>query len=128
MYETTGLTTRFMSEFERGKEHASISRALRALESLGLDLVVLPRGQAGAMLRAFGFDPRHEDPWGRLPAQGARLSPLAAATLRHGVRRFVEEAGLRIDHCGCPAQCHLDPELTPGFVPLLTSDLFEHTA
>ncbi|MCA9706755.1 MAG: hypothetical protein KDK70_12965 [Myxococcales bacterium] len=89
---------------------------------------VLPRGQAGAMLRAFGFDPRHEDPWGRLPAQGARLSPLAAATLRHGVRRFVEEAGLRIDHCGCPAQCHLDPELTPGFVPLLTSDLFEHTA
>lgn len=52
MYETTGLTTRFMSEFERGKEHASISRALRALESLGLDLVVLPRGQAERVLQA----------------------------------------------------------------------------
>lgn len=89
---------------------------------------VLPRGQASAMLRAFGLDPREEDPWARLPAAGARLSPLAAATLRHGVRRFVESAGLRIDHCGCPAQCHLDPELTPGFVPLLTSDLFEHSA
>lgn len=89
---------------------------------------VLPRGQAGAMLRAFGLDPRDEDPWARLPASGARLSPLAAATVRHGVRRLVESAGLRIDHCGCPAQCHLDPELTPGFVPLLTSDLFEHTA
>ncbi|MCA9598180.1 MAG: hypothetical protein KC776_32935 [Myxococcales bacterium] len=41
-----------MSEFERGKEHASISRALRALESLGLDLVVLPRGQAERVLQA----------------------------------------------------------------------------
>lgn len=89
---------------------------------------VLARGQAGAMLRAFGLDPRDEDPWAGLPAAGARLSPLAAATLRHGVRRLVESAGLRIDHCGCPAQCHLDPELTPRFVPLLTSDLFEHTA
>ncbi|MEM9462683.1 MAG: hypothetical protein AAGF11_51520 [Myxococcota bacterium] len=89
---------------------------------------VLPRGQVGAMLRAFALDPRDDDPWARLPAAGARLSPLAAATLRHGVRRFVESAGLRIDHCGCPAQCHLDPELTPRFVPLLTSDLFEHTA
>lgn len=89
---------------------------------------VLAHGQAGAMLRAFGLDPRHDDPWSRLPPQGARLSALAAATLRHGVRRHVEQAGLRVDHCGCPAQCHLDPELTPRFVPLLTSDLFEHTA
>lgn len=89
---------------------------------------VLARGQAGAMLRAFGRNPLEDDPWSALPPTGARLSALAAATLRHGVRRFVEDAGLRIDHCGCPAQCHLDPELTPGFVPLLTSDLFEHTA
>ncbi len=89
---------------------------------------VLPRGQAGALMRAFSLDPRDDDPWGQLPAKGVRLPPLGAATLRHGVRRFVEQAGLRIDHCGCPAQCHLDPELTPGFVPLLTSDLFGHTA
>lgn len=89
---------------------------------------VLASGQAGAMLRAFGRDPRVDDPWSSLPALGLPLAPLAAATLRHGVRRIVEQAGLRIDHCGCPAQCHLDPELTPRFVPLLTSDLFEHTA
>jgi hypothetical protein len=89
---------------------------------------VLVNGQAGAMLRAFGLDPRDDDPWSKLPAQGRPLAPLAAATLRHGVRRHVEHAGLRVDHCGCPAQCHLDPELTPRFVPLLTSDLFEHTA
>ncbi|MCA9655494.1 MAG: hypothetical protein H6712_19225 [Myxococcales bacterium] len=89
---------------------------------------VLARGQASALLRAFGRNPLQDDPWSSLPPQGARLSALAAATLRHGVRRHVEEAGLRIDHCGCPAQCHLDPELTPGFVPLLTSDLFEHSA
>jgi hypothetical protein len=89
---------------------------------------VLATGQAGALLRAFGLDPRDDDPWSRLPDGGVALSPLAAATLRHGVRRIVEQAGLRIDHCGCPAQCHLDPELTPRFVPLLTSDLFEHTA
>jgi hypothetical protein len=89
---------------------------------------VLVNGQAGAMLRAFGLDSREDDPWSKLPAQGVPLAPLAAATLRHGVRRHVEHAGLRVDHCGCPAQCHLDPELTPRFVPLLTSDLFEHTA
>lgn len=89
---------------------------------------VLAHGQAGAMALAFGLDPRDDDPWSTLPKQGVRLAPLAAATLRHGVRRHVEEAGLRVDHCGCPAQCHLDPELTPRFVPLLTSDLFEHTA
>ena len=89
---------------------------------------VLASGQAGALLRAFGRDPRDDDPWSKLPEAGIALAPLAAATLRHGVRRIVEQAGLRIDHCGCPAQCHLDPELTPRFVPLLTSDLFEHTA
>jgi len=89
---------------------------------------VLAHGQAGAMLRAFGCDPRADDPWSELPREGVRLAPLAAATLHHGVRRHVEQAGLRVDHCGCPAHCHLDPQLTPRFVPLLTSDLFEHSA
>ncbi len=106
--------------------HLSVGRLSPARGSALADL--LPRGQAGALMRAYGLDPLHDDPWSTLPAAGAKLSPLAAATLRHAVRRNVETAGLRIDHCGCPAQCHLDPELTPGFVPLLTSDLFEHTA
>ena len=51
IYETTGLSTRFMSEFERGKEHASIGRVLHALESLGLDVIVLPREDAERLLR-----------------------------------------------------------------------------
>jgi transcriptional regulator with XRE-family HTH domain len=51
VYETTGLSTRFLSEFERGKEHASLGRALRALESLGLDVIVLPREEAERVLR-----------------------------------------------------------------------------
>jgi len=119
----------------------------RLTEARGRALAeVLPRGQAGALLRSFGrgawrHDPSgandpdarndpedRDDPWSQLPSGGVRLSPLKAATVRHTQRRIVEEAGLRVDHCGCPAQCHLDPQLTPGFVPLLTSDLFEHSA
>ncbi len=52
LYETTALSTRFLSEFERGKEHASIGRALRALQSLGLDVIVLPRAQTEKLLHA----------------------------------------------------------------------------
>lgn len=89
---------------------------------------VLERGQLGALLRAFGLDSRLDDPWSELPEAGRRLPPLAAATLRNAVGWVLDDAGLRVDHCGCPAQCHLDPQLTPGFVPLLTSDLFGHTA
>jgi hypothetical protein len=51
VYASTGLTTRFLSEFERGKEHASISRALLALHSLGLDVLVVPRDRTAAILR-----------------------------------------------------------------------------
>jgi HTH-type transcriptional regulator / antitoxin HipB len=52
VYAATGLSTRFLSEFERGKEHASLGRALRALESLGLDVIILPRRDAERVLRA----------------------------------------------------------------------------
>lgn len=62
VYETTALSTRFLSEFERGKEHASIGRALRALHSLGLDVIVLPRGQAELLLRELQRRGEREDP------------------------------------------------------------------
>jgi HTH-type transcriptional regulator / antitoxin HipB len=52
IYETTGLSTRFLSEFERGKQHVSLTRVLRTLESLGLDVIVLPREEAERLLRA----------------------------------------------------------------------------
>ncbi len=38
------LSTRFLSEFERGKETAEIGKILKALRTLGLDIVVRPRG------------------------------------------------------------------------------------
>ncbi len=37
------LSTRFLSEFERGKETAEIGKILKTLRTLGLDIVVQPR-------------------------------------------------------------------------------------
>ncbi|MES9856791.1 MAG: transcriptional regulator [Sedimenticola sp.] len=38
------VSTRFLSEFERGKETAEIGKVLQALETLGLELWIEPRG------------------------------------------------------------------------------------
>jgi len=40
------LSTRFLSEFERGKETAEIGKILKALRTLGLNIIVQPRGGA----------------------------------------------------------------------------------
>jgi transcriptional regulator with XRE-family HTH domain len=40
------LSTRFLSEFERGKETAEIGKVLKALRTLGLEIIVQPRGAA----------------------------------------------------------------------------------
>jgi len=37
------LSIRFLSEFERGKETAEIGKVLKALRTLGLDIIVQPR-------------------------------------------------------------------------------------
>jgi len=44
------LSVRFLSEFERGKDTAEIGKVLKALRTLGLEVIVQPRGQplAGA--------------------------------------------------------------------------------
>lgn len=39
------LSTRFLSEFERGKETAEIGKVLKALRTLGLEVVIQPRGR-----------------------------------------------------------------------------------
>ena len=44
VYSATGLTTRFLSEFERGKSNPSLGGALAAANALGLELVLVPRG------------------------------------------------------------------------------------
>ncbi len=45
VYAATGLTTRFLSEFERGKSNASLGGALQAAQALGLEVVVVPRAE-----------------------------------------------------------------------------------
>lgn len=40
------LSTRFLSEFERGKETAEIGKILKALRTLGLEVIIQPRGRA----------------------------------------------------------------------------------
>ncbi len=44
------LSMRFLSEFERGKETAEIGKILKALRTLGLDVIVQPRGTSAANL------------------------------------------------------------------------------
>lgn len=85
---------------------------------------VLPHSQLLSLLRAFDLDAASENPMAKVPASGRRLPSLPMAALYHSVRMEAESVGLRIDHCGCPAQCHLDPQLVPDYVPLLTPDLF----
>lgn len=82
---------------------------------------VLPWPQVATMARAFGVDPGAEHP---VPEQGVVLPAMQRLALLRAVERTATAAGLRIDHCGCAAQCHLDPESRPAFVPLLTTDLF----
>jgi len=38
------MSPRFLSEFERGKETAEIGKILKALSTLGLEVIVQPRG------------------------------------------------------------------------------------
>lgn len=49
--DTTALGMRFLSEMERGKENVSLGKTLRALENLGLDILILPREEAMQVLR-----------------------------------------------------------------------------
>lgn len=37
------VSTRFLSEFERGKETAELGKVLKALRTLGLEIVIQPR-------------------------------------------------------------------------------------
>lgn len=50
LYAVSGLTTRFLSEFERGKSNASVGRVMDALEALGLTMLVMPREEAERLL------------------------------------------------------------------------------
>ncbi len=45
------LSTRFLSEFERGKETAEIGKVLKALRTIGLEVVIRPRGHSVAPIK-----------------------------------------------------------------------------
>lgn len=64
LYEVTGLTTRFLSEFERGTANPSLGRAMDALDALGLTMLVLPRVQAEEALSKLRFRPGSTDAGG----------------------------------------------------------------
>lgn len=59
VYSASGLSTRFLSEFERGKPNASLGRVMDTLQALGLEMLVLPRGEAESLLAA--RQPRGKD-------------------------------------------------------------------
>ena len=42
------LSARFLSEFERGKQTAEIGKILKALRTLGLEVIIQPRASRGA--------------------------------------------------------------------------------
>ena len=46
------VSTRFLSEFERGKETAEIGKAMHALQFLGLEVVILPRHKVPVQLQS----------------------------------------------------------------------------
>ncbi len=45
------LSKRFLSEFERGKETAEIGKVLKALRTIGLEVVIQPRGHSVAPVK-----------------------------------------------------------------------------
>lgn len=46
------LSMRFLSEFERGKETAEIGKVLKALRTMGLEVIIQPRGRGTPQQRA----------------------------------------------------------------------------
>ena len=91
----------------------------------------LERGDVIALQRAFAIDPRRLDRVLVDPASlpPARLPLPAHLALYEGARRLAGKQGLRVDACGCPAQCHLDPagaRLAP--IPMAGPELFSTPA
>ena len=54
------LSKRFLSELERGKETAEIGKVLKALRTLGLEVIIQPRGRSVPDARS--GKPREEAP------------------------------------------------------------------
>lgn len=106
---------RHMSAARVDAAHLSVGRlAPGRLEALGR---VLGAVGVARLRRAFAVDdPARLAPW--------RLSAVSESALFHGVRRQVEQEGVTVDGCGCPAQCHLDRGPPRAYVPIAARELF----
>jgi hypothetical protein len=125
LHERTGAALtlmRHVAAADLRDAHLSIGRlGPGRLEALSQSL---PWADVLALGRAFDLPVPADRGWPVVAASGARLGPQAHAAFVSAMRRQAEDCGLRVDHCGCPAACHLDPELVPDYVPLRTSDMF----
>jgi HTH-type transcriptional regulator/antitoxin HipB len=54
------LSTRFLSEFERGKETAELGKVLKTLHTLGLEVVVQPRQGNRRVSTSFPKEDAHD--------------------------------------------------------------------
>lgn len=50
VHASSGLSMRFLSEFERGKPNVSLVKVMQALQAMGLELMIFPRSEAGSLM------------------------------------------------------------------------------
>lgn len=50
VHAASGLSMRFLSEFERGKPNVSLTKVMTALQMLGLECLIFPRRDASRLL------------------------------------------------------------------------------
>lgn len=56
IYGVTKISTRFLSELERGKETAELGKVFNALNKIGLEVYVHPRGYAPKNIKSGNND------------------------------------------------------------------------
>ncbi len=79
---------------------------------------LLPSGGATALARVFQiFEPEATE-------GSVALPPREASLLHRQACRVAQDAGLRVDHCGCTMHCHAQPATAQPYRGLLASDLF----
>ncbi|MEM6290939.1 MAG: hypothetical protein AAGA54_06720 [Myxococcota bacterium] len=79
---------------------------------------LLPSGSATALARVFQiFDPHAVE-------GSVALPPREASLLHRQACRIAQDAGLRVDHCGCTMHCHAQPATAQPYRGLLANDLF----
>lgn len=50
VHDVSGLSLRFLSEFERGKPNVSLVKVMQALQIMGLELMIFPRREVRSLM------------------------------------------------------------------------------